>query len=269
MQGGDWSKGPSYRKLKQGLKFAFEYRSKKETPPVSSVADFGTKAQAIEVHEQQLRTLFRLGVNPRRIANGKEPYTINRVHFHGFRHGCPLNLRFLVPKMTHLEIAMHCRMSLAGLMVYLDHNQGARDPSNRTDEIVGVVSFSDVHVARWCSERSAAVTCDQVRTAMQVMGLDFVSFVEMAVVDLQFFMRQAGTNVVNAGLYVMLSRAHAESVRLYSDMQQERAAARPTREHEARSTEQEEEQAMRAEFERHGLNFDEFRATAAQSLAVQ
>ena len=44
-------------------------------------------------------------------------------------------------------------------------------------------------------------------------------------------------DAANAGLYVMLSRAHAEFVRLYSDVQQERAAAQPTREHEARSTE--------------------------------
>ena len=253
MQGGDWSKGPSYRKLRRGLKFAFQYRALGEEPPMGCAEDFGETAQTCEEHERQLRVLLREAVNTARIKAGREPYTVNRVHFHGFRHGCALNLRYVVPKMTHLEIALHCRMSLAVLIIYLNHNQGARDPSNRTDEIAGVMTLSVANVARWCAERSTQISCEQVRSVMNVLGLDFAGFVALSLQDLQHFMRMAGPGVVSAGCYVMMCRAHAEFVRQYADMQDMQNGRQETR-----STQREEADAMRAEFARYGLNYEEF-----------
>ena len=66
-------------------------------------------------------------------------------------------------------------------------------------------------------------------------------------------MRSAGSGVVSAGCYVMMCRAHAEFVRQYADMQDMQAGAQETR-----SSQVEDEDALRAEFARHGLNYQEF-----------
>tara|TARA_B110000046_G_C12786128_1_gene311096 strand:- start:295 stop:477 length:183 start_codon:yes stop_codon:yes gene_type:complete len=54
------------------------------------------------------------------------------------------------------------------------------------------------------------VQLEQVRSAFQVMKLDFRGFVTLELVDLQHFMRAAGPSVIPAGLYLMLTHAHRE-----------------------------------------------------------
>lgn len=252
VQGGDWKQGPSYRKLKKGRKFSFEYRAAgiaSEDIPLASADDFEMSAQTDDEWQRQLKLV--VDEMNKVLPPGRKKYLRNRVHWHGWRHGCALLCRYVVPKMTHLEIALHCRMSLQVLMWYLSHNQGARDPSNRTDEFVGVQTYSVTNVARWCAERSELLQLEQVRSAFQVMQLDFRSFVTVELTDLQHFMRAAGSSVIPAGLYLMLTRAHKEFTALH-------AAASSGGATVAAREQVDESAAMRAEFARHGLNYDEF-----------
>ena len=264
-QGGDWKEGPSYRKLRAGCLFSFEYAAKGIALPESSTADFELTAQTDEQFQKQLKTVVD-EMNKKRPEGGK--YLVNRVHWHGWRHGCALICRYVIPKMTHLEIALHCRMSLQVLMWYLSHNQGARDPSNRTDEFAGVQTYSIANVVRWCAERSELVQQERVRSAFEVLGLDFGSFAQMELSDFQHFMKQAGPAVISAGLYLMLTRAHKEFAALYAAAS---SGGGTVADREARD----EVAAMRAEFTRYGLNYNEFEAASqshaesATSVAVQ
>lgn len=205
-QGGDVNGvEPTYRKIKAGLKFSFEYE--KGAFPLIQEAQFCELAQTIPAFEKQLHTLFEQAVNPARQRQGRHPYLHHKVHWHGFRHGCALNFRNLMPKMTALEIALHCRMGLQVLQVYLSHSQGAHDPSNRTNEISGVMTFSVANVARWCAQQSSCISADAVEAALRVMQLDFTSFVTMELHNLQHFMKAACT-VIGAGMFSVLSRSH-------------------------------------------------------------
>ena len=247
-QGGDWKKGPSYRKLKARCRFSFEYTAIGMEAPEGTSDDFEETAQTDDEFQKQLKAVVAQ-MNKGR-PDGKK-YLTNRVHWHGWRHGCALICRYVIPKMTHLEIALHCRMSLQVLMWYLSHNQGARDPSNRTDEFAGVQTYSIANVARWCAERSDLVQQERVRSAFELLGLDFTSFVQMELSDLQHFMKQAGPAVISAGLYLTLSRAHHEFVTLY-------AAASSGGATIVSAQQADETAAMRAEFARHGLDYNHF-----------
>ena len=254
VQGGNWKEGPSYRRLKAGRKFSFQYRAAGEKPLLASADDFTEVAMADEEWQRDLKAVVD-AMNDA-LPAGRPKYLSNRVHWHGWRHGCAMLCRYVVPKMTHLEIALHCRMSLQVLMWYLSHDQGARDPSNRTDEFAGVQTYSITNVARWCTERSEMVQLEQVRSAFQVMKLDFRGFVTLELTDLQHFMRAAGPSVLPAGLYLMLTRAHREFAALYE-------AASTGGQSVAASERVDEDAAMRAEFTRYGLNYDDFASAGA------
>lgn len=82
----------------------------------------------------------------------------------------------------------------------------------------------------------------------------------MALTDLQHFMKQAGAAVINAGLYLMLTRAHGEFAALY---QAARTSGGTVAAREARD----DDSSIRAEFARHGLNYDCTRIAPGTALA--
>ena len=143
-QGPHANGGPAYVKLSPCVRPSWEDPNKgKPEAQTASEGDFVYgEALGYNIFQEMLDLVLPL-VNKQRVLRKLTPYLARVWHWHGWRHGCAMNLYAMeAPAMTELQIAQWCRMSLRVLMIYLKHNRTGPDATNRTDAITGVSSLT-------------------------------------------------------------------------------------------------------------------------------